>query len=68
MSDLRKEIEEAINRTSTENGSNTPDWILADYLLACLKAFDTAVVARDNWYGKQPVPGQNNENPRSQND
>lgn len=35
-----------INRHSQENGSDTPDFILADYLVGCLSAFDTAVRRR----------------------
>jgi len=44
---LEKEIREAINRNSAENGSNTPDFILATYLLDCLAAFDKAVNYRE---------------------
>ena len=51
MSKLRKEIEHVINCDSAENGSNTPDFILAEYLTDCLAAFDKAVNARDVWYG-----------------
>jgi hypothetical protein len=51
MKGLREEIERAINRRSGENGSNTPDFILADYLVSCLAAFDRAVQARERWYG-----------------
>jgi hypothetical protein len=56
MSNLRKEIEAAINRESAENGSNTPDFILAEYLTDCLSAFDKAVAAREQWYGRVPTP------------
>lgn len=49
---LRDEIETAINRNSAENGSNTPDFILAEYLTDCLSAFDKASTARERWYGK----------------
>lgn len=49
---LREQIEHAINRTSNENGSNTPDFILAEYLVSCLAAFDRATQARERWYGK----------------
>ena len=49
---LRKEIEQALNRHSAENESNTPDFILASYIEDCLAAFDTAVNARTKWYGK----------------
>lgn len=44
---FRKEIESLINRHSMENGSDTPDFILADYLVACLTAFDAAVKRRE---------------------
>lgn len=50
MNDLRKDIATAINRHSAENGSDTPDFILAKYLTDCLHAFDRAVVFRENWY------------------
>lgn len=58
MDDLRSEVQHAINRHSAENGSNTPDFILADYLVACLDAFDHAVKAREFWYGHSHAPGQ----------
>lgn len=58
MKGLRHEIEQAVNRVSAENGSNTPDIILADFLVSCLAAFDRAVLARERWYGRHPVqPG-----------
>ena len=49
-SDLRQKIESAINQNCAENGSNTPDFILADYMTDCLAAFDKAVNARKKWY------------------
>ena len=52
-SNLRAEIATAINRVSAENGSDTPDFILAEYLTDCLAAFDRAVSARENWYGRE---------------
>lgn len=48
--DLKERIREAINITSAENGSNTPDFILAEYLTDCLAAFDKAVKTRQTWY------------------
>lgn len=53
---LRHEIEHAINRVSAENGSNTPDFILAGFLVSCLAAFDRAVIERERWYGSRPHP------------
>jgi hypothetical protein len=49
---FRAELEELINRHSRENGSNTPDFILANYLDNCLVAFDQAVTHREKWYGR----------------
>ena len=56
MSDLRKELSALLNRHCAENRSNTPDWILANYLEACLLAFDTAVQQRETWYGRDSRP------------
>lgn len=53
-----RELEALINRCSMENGSNTPDFILAEYLIGCLQSYDRAVRARDKWYGKELVPGK----------
>lgn len=43
---LQKDLAALLNSYSAENGSNTPDAVLADYLLSCLEAFNTAVRAR----------------------
>jgi hypothetical protein len=51
---FRRDLESLINRHSMENGCDTPDFILANYLAACLKTFDAAVVHRDRWYGRHP--------------
>lgn len=53
---FEKELKELINKHSIENESNTPDFILAQYLMACLKAFTTAIQQRENWYGRDPTP------------
>lgn len=49
---FEEELRSAINRKSKENGSDTPDWILARYLSACLDAYDSAVQSRERWYGR----------------
>lgn len=51
MSEFHKELEQLINKHSMENISDTPDFILADYMMGCLKNFDTSVRIRDDWYG-----------------
>ena len=45
-------LEELINCYSIENGSNTPDFILAEYLRGCLENFDMCVRRREEWYGR----------------
>ena len=46
---FRADLAAVINRHSKENGSNTPDFILAVYLERCLAVFDLAVGARNNY-------------------
>jgi hypothetical protein len=49
-----KELEQLINKHSMENGSNTPDFLLAGYLKGCLDLFDATVRMREKWYGRTP--------------
>jgi len=55
---FKKELEYLINKYSKENGSNTPDFILAEFMNGCLKSFDAAVKRRENWYGHTPEFGK----------
>ncbi len=48
-SGFRVMLLDLINQGCMENQSDTPDFILADYLLGCLKSFDRAVNARRDW-------------------
>ena len=50
--ELISEIRAAINRCNREQPSNTPDFILAEYLLSCLEAFEVASLQREEWYGQ----------------
>jgi hypothetical protein len=54
---FRKELLSLINKHSLENGSNTPDFMLADYLMACLNVYEETVKTRDLWYGHPTVLG-----------
>ena len=54
---FEEELTSLLNHNSMENASNTPDWILAQYLLACLAAWNTAVQQRETWYGRDARPG-----------
>lgn len=49
---LQQDIQLAINHHSGENGSNAPDFILAQYLQGCLDTFNAAVRQREHWYGR----------------
>lgn len=51
---FKKELEELINKYSLENMSNTPDFILADYLNNCLSTFNLATQQRTAWYNPRP--------------
>ncbi len=56
MEALGKDIECLINRYSREEDSNTPDFILAEYLMACLGAFEVASNRREVWYKVEHKP------------
>lgn len=55
---FEQELQHLLNRTSQENASNTPDFILAQFLGACLAAWNTGVQQRETWYGRNALPGQ----------
>ena len=50
---FEQELRKLINRESTENRSDTPDFILAEYLHSCLVAFENATNARERWCGRR---------------
>jgi hypothetical protein len=50
---LAREIASVINKHSRENESHTPDFILAEYLVQCLTAFEAATKTRAKWYNKK---------------
>jgi hypothetical protein len=62
-STFRVELERIINSNSMENGSNTPDFILAAFLHQCLEAFDAATVERERWYSIKTGPKLGAEGP-----
>ena len=47
---FQAKLETLINRYCLENGSDTPDFILAEYIADCLQSFDKAVARRTEWY------------------
>jgi hypothetical protein len=63
VSEFTKALEALINQYSKENISDTPDFILAHYLTDCLQVFNTAVIARERWYGRNCGFGSATINP-----
>ena len=49
---FENELAALLNRHSMENGSNSPDIVLATYLMGCLTTFNQAVKRREQWYGR----------------
>lgn len=49
-SPFQKELQGLINKYSQENASNTPDYILAEYLGNCLHNYNITVAKRDDWH------------------
>lgn len=47
---FRKEVRGLVNRLSIDSETNTPDFILADYLVNCLQNFDEITKLRDKWH------------------
>jgi len=45
------ELTSLINKYSMEDESNTPDFLLAEYLVNCLDAFNKVTISRCGWYG-----------------
>jgi hypothetical protein len=52
--DFITELRDLLNCRSMENGSDTPDFILAQYLTDCLRAWNRATKRREDWYGRTP--------------
>jgi len=52
-STFEEQLTELLNQYCQENGSNTPDFILAEFIKKSLNTFNEMVNARDAWYGHQ---------------
>lgn len=55
-----RELAELLNRHSKENDSNTPDYILANFLIGCLESFNYGVHRRDYHQNLDKQPGEDN--------
>lgn len=49
---FRRELAGLINKYSREKESNTPDFILADFIIGCLEAYEAQTMNREKWYGR----------------
>ena len=49
---LEQSLCDVLNSFSEENKSNTPDFVLAKYLMGCLDTFHLASNLREQWYGR----------------
>lgn len=53
LTSFEQELKHLLNKYSMESDSNTPDFILAEYMHACLTSFNLATRAREHWYGRR---------------
>lgn len=49
---LERDLAGVLNCYSQENASDTPDFILAKFLLGCLDSWNTGLRRREEWYGR----------------
>ena len=47
---LRSRFRQAINAESVENGSNTPDYVLAQLAVDAVVSYERAARARERWF------------------
>lgn len=50
--EMRRALTALLNAHNAEAVSDTPDFVLANFLRGCLVAFDGAVIERETWYGR----------------
>lgn len=53
LEEFRKELASLINKYSLENYSNSPDFILAQYMTECLLQYGLAKRLTENWMNKK---------------
>ena len=54
MSDFQKDLENLINHHNIDGESNTPDYVLASYLMTCLDNYHAVISSRDGFYDFHP--------------
>jgi len=69
MKTFERELESLLNSYSKENESDTPDFMLAEYLKNCLESYTIAVTKRDKWFGVNMwAPDKISEQRKKEND
>lgn len=53
---FESELRALLNKYSKERNSDTPDFILCNYLVRCLDAVDVAVIERRDAYNRNSAP------------
>lgn len=61
VSEFEKELTKLINKYSLESGSDTPDYLLAEYLVGCLETFNDTVQRRSDWAGETTIIQKNGD-------
>ncbi len=52
---FKKELEELLNKYSKERENNTPDFLLAEYLLESMNTFNRTMAARDRYHNQSSI-------------
>lgn len=50
--EFQDELARLINKHSQENGSDTPDFLLASFLVGCLEVWNSQIRLREKWFGR----------------
>ena len=48
--DFQKELTELLNKHGFDNEFNTPDFLLSEYLISCLMAYEKIKKYNDDWH------------------
>ena len=49
---LTKKLSDLLNSHSIENRSDTPDFMLAEFMLGCLTVYENTINNREKWFGR----------------
>lgn len=52
MTDFQRDLTSVINRHCQEFPGNIPDFIIAEYLVDCLKNLHETTMKRERWFGR----------------